>query len=302
MNTCSRKPYPSDLSDGEWAILEPVLLAFEDRVRPGPQREVDLREVVNTIRYLNRSGCQWAMLPHDLLPKSTVYDYFAKWRDQGALATINDVLRAKVREQTPKDREGTSGEMREPTPSAACVDSQSVKSTELGGERGYDTAKKIKGRKRHILVDTLGLLLAVAVTAAHVDDGAAAPKVVGKVQPKDYPRLEAIFGDNKYHNYDYYAWLKEHSAGKWHMVISSLPPGTKEFKPLPIRWVVERTFAWIGRYRRNSKDYERRTDSSEGMVLLSSISLMLRRLSPPAQKAPAFHYPRPEKKGLQEQG
>lgn len=123
MNTCSRKPYPSDLTDGEWAILEPVLLAFEDRVRPGPEREVDLREVVNTIRYLNRSGCQWAMLPHDLLPKSTVYDYFAKWRDQGVLATLNDVLRVKVREQTPKDKARASGELRAPTPSAACVDS-----------------------------------------------------------------------------------------------------------------------------------------------------------------------------------
>src|SRR5262249_53361923 len=145
-------------------------------------------------------GCPWAMVPHDLLPKSTAHAYFAKWRDRGLLETINDVLRAKVREQTPKGKEGEAGEMRAPTPSAACIDSQTVKSTEMGGERGYDTAKNIRGRKRHILVDALGLLLAVVVTAASVDDGAAAPKVVGKVRPRDYPRLEAIFGDHKYHN------------------------------------------------------------------------------------------------------
>lgn len=293
MNTRSRKPYATDISDAQWALLEPLLLGFEDRVRPGPKREVDLREVVNTLRYLNRTGCQWALIPHDLLPKSTVYDYFAKWRDHGVLEDINSEFREQVRQQTPQapPKEG----MREPTPSAACVDSQTVKATELGNEHGYDAAKKTKGRKRHVLVDTLGLLLAVVVTAANVDDAVGAQKVVGELKPESFPRLEVIFGDNKYHNHKYYAWLKQYSGGKWRMEISSRPPDAEGFKPLKIRWVVERTHAWIGRYRRNSKDYERRPDSSENMIFMSSISLMLNRLEPPERKGPVFKYPRPTK-------
>ena len=199
MDACTRKAYVTDLTDDQWALLEPLVLAFENRVRPGPEREVELREVINTLLYLNRTGCQWRLLPHDLLPKSTVYDYLAKWRDQGLWPKMVQALREQVRQQTPQA--AAEETTRQATPSAACVDSQTVKTTEMGGTHGYDGAKKINGRKRHIVVDTLGLLLAVVVTAGNVDDAVGAQQVLGKLQPEAFPRLEKIFGDNKYHNY-----------------------------------------------------------------------------------------------------
>lgn len=274
----SRKVYPSDLTDEQWAIVEPMIPPAKQNPRGGRPREVDMREVLNTIFSLNRSGCQWDMLPHDLLPKSTVYDYFAQWRDDGTWAKMVKALRERTRREAG----------REPSPSAACIDSQSVKTTEIGGpERGYDGGKKINGRKRHLLVDTLGLLLAVLITSAGLDDGVAAPLLLGLVTPQDFPRLATIFADQKYHNHALDAWMAEHRTN-WRIEVKVRPAGTKGFTPLEKRWVIERTNAWHGRYRRNSKDYERSTESSTAMIQISNIHLMLNRLSPCGR--PAFHY------------
>jgi putative transposase len=275
MQTNLRKAYPTDLSDEQWAILEPLIPAAKHGGRP---REVNMREILNTILYLNRTGCQWDMLPHDLLPKSTVYDYFANWRNDGSWQRMMDALRAQVR--VAADREAT--------PSAGSIDSQTVKTTEQGGEHGYDGGKKMTGRKRHLFVDTLGLLLCVMVTSAAVDDGVAAPQLLKRADPAALPRMQKIWGDTKYHNHNLYQWLKDFRPG-WELEVISRPPGTKGFTRLPKRWVVERTHAWLGRYRRHSKDYERRTDSSEAMIRISSLNLMLRRLAPNA-KVQVFHY------------
>ena len=272
-----RKPYPSDLTDDQWEVLAIFLPPAK---RGGRPREVDLREVVNAILYQNRSGCQWDMLPHDLLPKSTVYDYFAAWRDDGTWQRLLDALRGVVRECHAPEKDAT--------PSAGSIDSQSVKSAGSGGPVGCDGGKKVKGRKRTIAVDTLGLLLAVAVTAANVDDAKAAEPVLGRLTGERFPRLEVLWADSKYHNHALNEWLALRPWLRWRLEVVSRPPGVKGFVVIPKRWVVERTFAWLGRARRLSKDYERRTDSSESMIRIRGIQMMLDRLC--RKTAPEFRY------------
>jgi putative transposase len=258
-----RKAYPTDLNDEQWAVAEPLIAPAKPG---GRQREVNLREVLNTLFYRAKTGCQWNMLPHDLLPKSTVHGYLVLWESDGTWQRLLDAVRGRVRQQAGRAE----------TPSAGCIDSQTVKTTAVGGERGYDGGKKINGRKRHIVVDTMGLLLAVVVTSAAVDDGRAAPEVLRELWRGTYTRLKLIWADSKYHNHALNAWLKKH--GYYEIEVIRRPKGVKGFYLLPRRWVVERTFAWFNGYRGLSKDYEYKVESSQAMIKASMVHLMLRKL------------------------
>ena len=266
--------YPSDLTDRQFALIEPLLPKAKPGGRP---RKANLHDVLDAIFYVNRTGCQWRYLPRDFPPVTTVHTYYRQWRTDGTWQRVLDALREKVRRNAGK----------RPTPSACAIDSQSAKASGAGGEVGYDAGKKTHGRKRHIVVDTLGLLLAVVVTAASVPDARAACDLLALLPLAGLPRLRVVWADAAYAA----GYLREEVAawGQYRLEVVSRPPGSEGWVLLPKRWVVERTFAWLLRYRRHARDWERLTESSEAMVQVSMVHLMARRLEPQPVKQP-FRY------------
>lgn len=256
--------YKSDLNDEQWAVIEPLL----KRKGAGRPMKLKLRAVVNAILYVLRTGCQWAYLPHEYPNFNSVYYHFHKWSWDETWEAINTALREQVRR--------TAG--REAQPSLAIIDSQSVKTTEVGGEHGFDGGKKVNGRKRHILVDTMGNLLKVIAHAANVGEREGAKRLLQVLPEPLWERLEKVLADGGYEGEDFQAWVEQTFAVAFE--ISLRPTAQKGFVVLPKRWVVERSFAHLGRSRRLSKDYEKLPDNSEGFVYLASIQRLLKHLVP----------------------
>ena len=259
----NRKDYPSDLTDAEWEIIKEIMEP-ELPYTTGRPAQVDYREIWNAIFYIDRTGCQWRYLPKDFPPATTVNYHYLKWMRLGLYQKVNDTLRRRARE-----REGRNAE-----PSAGIIDSQSVKGTpESADESGFDGGKHVNGRKRHIVVDTIGYLLIVGVHAANIFDGKGARPVLKRLF-ETVKTLKKLWADCAYRG-ELGAWLQE----TFNCVLEIVKKKrSKGFHVLPKRWIVERTLAWLTRFRRLSKDYERKPSSSEAMVYIASIRLMLNRI------------------------
>ena len=260
----SNQIYPTDLTDRQWECIKKHIPPAKPGGRP---RTLDMRAVINAILYIVVGGCHWRMLPRSYPKWKSVYHYFRMWRDDGTWQRIHDQLRAELRRKVGRDKQA----------SAACMDSQSVKGTHIPGKRGYDSNKRVMGRKRHVVVDTLGLLMAVVVTAASISDPAGARLVLRRLRGLGTgKRLRRIWVDGIYRG-KLLEWVVKHFRFVLEQVLRS--DDMRGFVVLPRRWVVERTFAWLMQCRRLARDYEILPSSSEAMIYIAMTRLMLRRLA-----------------------